>query len=170
MFLHKYLCMYIPIYLYTYTTNIKIENHMCGNTFEFSKKTYEVNKMTENIVKVDTKSFQDMCQKIINLEKENKQLKADNKILGSELTYFKEYSADLEEEVNLLKNRCRTLTCENHDLSLEIKDMKFTRKFLTSEDAGKRFAQELLGHTITPEEVAIEAAEDCYVPYNGDDF
>jgi len=125
---------------------------------------------TEKIVKVDTKSFQDMCQKIINLEKENKQLRKDHQVLGSELTYFKEYAADLEEEVNLLKNRCRTLTCRNHDLELEIKDMKFTRKFLTSEDAGKRFAQELLGHTMTPEEVAIEAAEDCYVPYNGDDF
>lgn len=99
----------------------------------------------ENVVKVDTQSFQDMCKKIITLENENKQLKADNKILGSELTYFKDYAADLEEENNLLKNRCRTLTCENHKLGLELKDLKFTRKFLTSEDAGKAFASELLG-------------------------
>ena len=45
----------------------------------------------------------------------------------------------------LLKQRCRTLTAENESLKLEIKDMKFTRKYLTSEEAGKRFAQELLG-------------------------
>jgi len=104
------------------------------------------------------------------LNKENQQLKADKKVLGNELTYFKEYAADLEEEVNRLKNRCRQLTVENHDLLCENNDMKFTRNYLTSEDAGKAFARELLGKPMTPEEVAIDAAENGYKPYVGDDF
>ena len=59
-----------------------------------------MNENIENIVKIDIPSFQDMCKRITELEKENKQLKADNQILGNELTYFKEYAADLENEVN----------------------------------------------------------------------
>lgn len=75
----------------------------------------------------------------------NNHLHQNNKLLSDELRYFKEHCADLEEEVNHLKARCRKLSSENHDLLVENKDMKFTRKYLTSEDAGKRFAQELLG-------------------------
>ena len=69
-----------------------------------------------------------------------------------------------------LKQRCRTLTAENESLKLEIKDMKFTRNYLTSEEAGKAFARELLGKPMTREELAIEAAENCYVPYTAEDF
>lgn len=78
----------------------------------------------ENIAKIDIKGFYDLCNRLKELETENKQLKQDNKILGNELTYFKEYSADLEAEIN---------------------DMKATRKYLTAEKAGKAFAQSLLG-------------------------
>ena len=48
--------------------------------------------------------------------------------------------------------------------------MKFTRKYLTAEDAGKAFARELLGKPMTREDLAIEAAEDRYVPYTAEDF
>lgn len=58
------------------------------------------------------------------LTQERNQLIKDNQILSHELAYFKEYAADLE---------------------AEIADMKNTRKYLTAEDAGRRFAQELLG-------------------------
>ena len=56
-----------------------------------------MNENIENIVKIDTPSFQDMCKRIIELEEENQQLKANNRIIGDELTYFKEYSVDLED-------------------------------------------------------------------------
>ena len=63
-----------------------------------------MNGNIENIVKIDTPSFQDMCKRIIQLEEENAQLKADNTVLGNELTYFKERCVDLEEEVNDLSS------------------------------------------------------------------
>lgn len=135
--------------------------------------------MNENIVKIEAKGFQDLCNHIRDLEeknkileKENKQLKADNKILGDELTYFKEYSVDLEDKVNDLSSenthfkaknlalvkRCRELSKANSEMSLEIKDMKFTKRYLTSEEAGKAFARELLGKPMTPEDLAEERA------------
>ena len=111
-------------------------------------KTDEVIRMTknsENICKIEAKGFQDLCLRFGKLEEENKQLKANNKVLGNELTYFKEYAADLEEDINHIKTRCRKLSVENHDLKLQVQDMKFTRKYLTSKEAGKAFARELLG-------------------------
>ena len=104
------------------------------------------------------------------LREQNEQLKSDNKILGNELTYFKERCVDLEEEANNLSSellhfkskslafmeRCRDLSKENEALKLEIKDMKFTRKYLTSEEAGKAFARELLGKPMTEADLAEE--------------
>ena len=94
--------------------------------------------MTENTKNI-TRTY------LEKINKETQQLKKDNQLMSDELTYFKEYAADLEEDVNLLKARCKKLSAENQSLKLEIKDMKFTRKFLTAEDAGCRFAQELGG-------------------------
>lgn len=132
--------------------------------------------MNENIAKIEAKGFQDLCNYFKGLEEKNKflenentQLKADNNVLGNELTYFKERCVDLEEEVNDLQSenthfkaknlalvkRCRELAKANQKMSVEIKDMKFTRDYLTSEDAGKAFAQDLLGN-MTPEIIAEE--------------
>ena len=156
--------------LYTSQSNINLK-HTCVAAHETSKKpTKKVTKMTkniENICKIETKGFQDLCRRYGKLEEENKQLTKDNTVLGHELTYFKEYAADLEDEVNKLKARCRELSRENHDLSIELRDMKFTRKYLTS---GHEFARSLLGHKQTNEELAIEAAENGYKPYVGDDY
>ena len=111
-----------------------------------------MNENIENIVKIDTSSFQDMCKRIIELEEENKQLKANNRIIGDELTYFKEYAADLENEVNRKERMVRGLKLNNSRLSIErnnlqttIDDMKNTHKYLTAEDAGRKFAWDLLG-------------------------
>ena len=67
-----------------------------------------------------------------------KALREENKTLKEELTYFKEQN-------QLLRTRCREVTLENHNLTLKVKDLEFTRKYLTSEEAGKQFAQDLLG-------------------------
>ena len=112
---------------------------------------------TENIIKIDIKGFYDLCNRLQELETENQQLKADAKIIGDELTYFKEHCADLE---------------------AEIADMKNTRKYLTAEDAGKAFARELLGKPMTEadlaEEKAIADGEKFYYEMGtalyGDDF
>jgi hypothetical protein len=43
--------------------------------------------------------------------------------------------------------RCSDYSKKIGELESEIADMKFTRKYLTSEEAGKAFARELLGKT-----------------------
>ena len=85
----------------------------------------------ENIVKIDSKSFADMCKQIIELEEENKSIKMDNDFL--------------QRQNAALKLRCSKYSIENRELQDEINDMRFTRKYLTSEEAGRKFAEELLG-------------------------
>lgn len=51
----------------------------------------------------------------------------------------------LQKQNKALKLRCGKYCLQVQKLEDEIKDMKFTRKYLTSEDAGKQFAKELLG-------------------------
>ena len=153
--------------------------------------------MNENIVKIDIPSFQDMCKRITELEKENKKLKADNKILGNELTYFKEYSADLENEVNRkermlsgLRFNLEATTAERNEycekcnsLSKELQDIKqmsmfeFGNTYCSSESLeadGHAFARSLLGKPATAadiaEETAIANGEKHYATFNGDDF
>ena len=63
-------------------------------------------------------------QSLLDLEADNKFLKRQN---------------------NALKLRCSDYSLRISELESEIADMKFTRKYLTSEEAGKQFAKELLG-------------------------
>ena len=93
---------------------------------------------------------------IKNLILENEGLHAENEFL--------------QRQVNALKLRCSELSKRNMELESEIADMKFTRKYLTSEEAGKAFARELLGKPMTEEDLAIERAENGYKPYTAEDF
>lgn len=77
--------------------------------------------MTENYIKLDLKSFQEMCKEIIDL-----------------------------------KARCKELSEEN--------------LFLKNENSELKFSRNVLGVQMAPEDLAIEAAENGYKPYNGDDF
>ena len=63
--------------------------------------------------------------------------------------------------------------------SRELKDIKsmsmfeFGNTYCSTESLeadGHAFARSLLGKPMTDEELAIEAAENCYKPYVGDDF
>ena len=140
--------------------------------------------MTKNIentlkyAKIEVTGFQDLCRKLGESEEENKQLRQDNKVLGGELTYFKELAADYEDEINFLKrqNEALKLRCSNYSLRIgeletEIADMKFTRKYLTSEEAGRAFARELLGKPMTEEEFIAEGeAHYNKFAFIGDDF
>ena len=117
-------------------------------------------KNIKNICKIETKGFQDICNHIAELEKENKQLKANNKIMADELTYFKEICADLEEDITKIKARCRELTSENHDLLVENNDMKFAKKTLLSDFEKAEIAAE-------KHEQELVAAMGSYL---GDDF
>ena len=149
--------------------------------------------MNENIAKIEAKGFQDLCNHIRDLEEKNKflesknaQLKADNAILGNELTYFKGYAADLEDKVNRKNRMLNGVKLNNSKLTIErnklqneldlIKSMsmfEFGNIYCSSESLeadGHAFARSLLGKPITDEDLAIEAAENGYKPYVGDDF
>ena len=128
-------------------------------------KTDEVIKMNENIVKIEAQGFQDLCNHIRELENENKQLKEKNQLLKKEYDdfYEKEYLARIDE--------CNNLWAELFDIK-HMSMWEFASKYCKDEleNAGKQFARDLLGQPMTQEDIAIEAAENCYVPYNGDDF
>ena len=62
----------------------------------------------------------------------------------------------LQKQNSALRFRCATYSRKNMELEAEIRDMKFTRDYLTSEDAGKAFARELLGKPMTESDIAEE--------------
>lgn len=112
--------------------------------------------ISSKIVEVKAMNIKDILIEIQELREENQSLKIDNDFL------VKQNKA--------LKLRCGKNSLTIQQLESEIADMKFTRKYLTSEEAGKAFARELLGKPMTHEEVVIENAENSYTPYSGDDF
>lgn len=138
-----------------------------------------------NIVKIEATGFQDLCNQIRELEEKNKflrnenqQLKKDNILLSNELSNFQEYSADLENDLEFIKRQNSALKFRAakdskriYELETEITDMKFTRKYLTAEDAGRKFAEELLSMNA---ELKAEQHENEVVSamgsYLGDDY
>ena len=128
--------------------------------------------MTDELkyIKIESKGFTGLCNRIAELEEKNEFLQAENKRLLTE-------HRDLTDALNwqkrqnaALKFRCSDYSKTINELEAEIADMRFTKNFLTSEEAGKMFARELLGKPMSDEELAIEAAENGYKPYVGDDF
>lgn len=73
----------------------------------------------------------EVLEELYQLREENQALKIDNDFL--------------ERQNTACKLRCSKLTIQVRELESEIKDMRFTRKYLTSEEAGKQYARELLG-------------------------
>lgn len=146
--------------------------------------------MNENIAKIEAKGFQDLCNHFRELEEknnflenkikklkqdimevsihekmlveENKQLKQDNKVLGNELTYFKEQCADLEDKVRDLKKQyddfyekeylarideCNRLWGELFDIK-HMSVWEFANKYCNDKDleqTGHELAKSLLG-------------------------
>jgi len=97
------------------------------------------------------------------LVKENRRLLSEHRDLTNKVNWQKR-------QISALKFRCHDQSKHIMELESEIQDMRFTRKMLTAEEAGAAFARELLGKPMALEDIAIEAAENCYRPYNGDDF
>ena len=119
----------------------------------------------------------EVLEELYHLREENEDLKLQNDFLQREHKKLLSEHRDLTDKTNFqtrqitaLKFRCSDYSRRIQELESEIADMKFTRKYLTSEDAGKAFARELLGKPMTPSEVVIEETENSYVPYSGDDF
>ena len=77
-----------------------------------------------HFIKIEAKGFQDICDRLAELEQENEFLDKQNKAL---------------------KLRCGKYCLENKELRSEIEDLKFTKNFLSSEDAGEMFASDFGG-------------------------
>ena len=67
----------------------------------------------------------------IEIQEENEELRAHNEFL--------------KRQNKALKLRASKDALYIHELEETIQDMRFTKNFLTSEEAGKMFARELLG-------------------------
>lgn len=84
----------------------------------------------------------------------------------------------LDKQNRALKLRCSKYCLQISDLEAEIKDMKFTHKMLNSEEAGRAFAQELLGKPMTKADLEEEQFiadgeaeyEGSWNVADGDDF
>jgi regulator of replication initiation timing len=103
------------------------------------------NKNIENIVKIDTNSFADMCKQIIELEEENKSLKMDNDFLQRKL----EQKERMLKGVKLNNSK---LTLERNNAIDELNRIKamnmyeFANKYNTpeqQEEAGHQLARSL---------------------------
>ena len=111
---------------------------------------------------------------IKNLILENEGLKAHIQFLEQSLLDLEADNKFLKRQNNALKIRCSDYCLKNQKLEDEIADMRFTRKYLTSEEAGKAFARELLGKPMSESDIAEEKAiadgENHYALFNGDDY
>ena len=78
-----------------------------------------------------TLKLDEVLEELYALREQNHELKVDNDFL--------------QRQNNALKMRCSNYCLQIRDLESEIEDMKFTRKYLTAEEAGRQFARELTG-------------------------
>lgn len=102
--------------------------------------------MNENIENIKNTRIDEVIDEILHLRQENKQLKQDNKVLGNELTYFKEYSADLEEKVNDLQSENTHFKAKNLTLTKRLQNITlWDLSPEAQEEAGHQLARELLG-------------------------
>ena len=104
-------------------------------------------KMTDNLtfIKIEAKGFQDICDRLAELEEKNEFLQSENRRLLCEHRDLTETVNFQKRQISALKFRCSDYSKTIRELETEIADMKFTRKYLTSEEAGRQFAKELLG-------------------------
>ena len=85
---------------------------------------------------------------------------------------LKLHNSELTHERNKLCDKCMTQSRELKDIK-SMSMFEFGNTYCSTESLeadGHAFARSLLGKPMTDEELAIEAAENCYKPYVGDDF
>lgn len=121
---------------------------------------------TENIVKIDTQSFIDMCQKIELQESQIKDLKLENEILRDENESYFETQESLILEVRELRKMVDGLKINNSKLTIERNRLVDKLNNVTlwdlspeaQEAAGHALARDLL-HPSIKADIAAEAHE-----------
>jgi hypothetical protein len=76
------------------------------------------------------------------MTRENRDIKLDEVL--EELYSLRDENSFLKRQNTALKIRCSNYCLKVKNLENEIADMKFTRNYLTSEEAGKQLARELI--------------------------
>ena len=114
---------------------------------------------------VDIKSFQDICHKVETLEEQNEFLQSKLELKERMLEGCKLNNSKVTAERNSLQAELDTIK--------SMTMFEFGNTYCSNESLeadGHAFAKALLGHTMTDEEVAIDEAENSYVPYTAEDF
>ncbi|WP_305514430.1 hypothetical protein [Methanobrevibacter sp. V14] len=75
--------------------------------------------MTENIENTEKIKIKEILEELHYLREQNTKLEANNKILGNELTYFKEQTAELEDLLNNLPKKYIHQVDESSIINLE---------------------------------------------------
>lgn len=166
--------------------NLCIELHLYWHTSMVPKNTNEVIRMNKenrelNFVKIEATGFQDLCNRIAELEAENSKLILENERLTRMKNGLKLNNSKLTQERNDLIDENFKRIEESNRLFGELQDIKslsmfeFADKYCNDDElekAGRQLAHELITarNNMTNEDLAIEAAENCHVPYSGDDF
>lgn len=117
-----------------------------------SYATYEVIEMQEiKYCKIEVQG-QGLCNRVKELEEKNNELEARNYFLERMKESLKLNLSEVSREHKILTDKLNIVCSELAyyqqrcaDLEETIDDMKATRKYLTAKDAGKAFARELLG-------------------------
>ena len=110
--------------------------------------------------------------KLAELEAENTKLSNRIRFQNRMINGLKLNNGDLTLERNRLSEKCDKQSKELQDIK-NMSMFEFGNTYCTSESLeadGHAFARSLLGKPMTDEDLAIEAAENGYKPYNGDDF
>ena len=118
-------------------------------------------KNTENIVKVDTKSFIEMCQKIELLESHVTALKTENEILRDENETYFETCNDLIKNIRELREENDKLN-ENIEAEVNNRLAKATIWDLSPEaqkQAGHNLARSLLSGNMSKADIEAEEME-----------
>lgn len=87
--------------------------------------------MTDTNFEIQNLKIDEVLNELYYLREENQQLKVDNDFL--------------QRQNAACKLRCSKFAIQVRELESEIADLRFTHNYLTSEEAGRQFARELLG-------------------------
>lgn len=109
---------------------------------------------------------------LVAILESNKELARINVRQANFIRALKLNNSALTVERNKLCDKCMAQSRELKDIK-SMSMFEFGNTYCSTESLeadGHAFARSLLGKPMTDEELAIEAAENCYKPYVGDDF
>ena len=128
-----------------------------------------IRKDKSDLIEIDGEYYSQ--KEIIAIIESNNELAKKNERQANFIRSLKVFNKELTSQRKELNDKTIKLSKELRDIK-QMSMWEFADKYCNDselEDAGKAFARSL-GVGMSSEEVAIEEAENSYVPYSGDDF